>query len=40
MFDIRKRKAFQTVGELRALLNRLPAYADVYICGDANCFFH
>ena len=40
MFDIRKRKAFQTVGELRALLNRLPAYAGVYICGDANCFFH
>jgi len=40
MFDIRKRKAFQTVGELRTLLNRLPAETTVCICGDANCFFH
>lgn len=40
MFDIRKRSAFQTVGELRALLNRLPAETTVCICGDANCFFH
>lgn len=40
MVDIRKRKAFQTVGELRTLLNQLPAETTVCICGDANCFFH
>ena len=40
MYDIRKRKGFQTVGELRAMLNHLPAYTKVSICGDANCFYH
>lgn len=40
MFDIRKRKAFQTVGELRALLNHLPPNTPVCICGDTNCFLH
>ena len=40
MFDIRKRKAFQTVGELRQLLKYLPAYTRVCICGDINCFYH
>lgn len=40
MFDIRKRSAFQTVGELRDLLKHLPAYTRICICGDANCFFH
>ena len=40
MFDIRKRTGFQTVGELRALLNHLPASTRVTICGDGNCFYH
>ena len=40
MFDIRKRKAFQTVGELRTLLNALPADTRISICGDINCFYH
>lgn len=40
MYDIRKRSGFQTVGELRAMLNHLPASSRVSICGDANCFFH
>lgn len=40
MFDIRKRAAFRTVGELRALLNRLPAETTVSICGDIDCFYH
>lgn len=40
MYDIRKRNGFQTVGELRAMLNGLPASTRVSICGDANCFFH
>ena len=39
-YDIRKRRTFQTVGELRALLNHLPARTRVTICGDLNCFFH
>ena len=40
MYDIRKRRGFQTVGELRAMLNQLPAHTRVSICGDLNCFFH
>ena len=40
MYDIRKRNGFQTVGELRAMLNHLPANTRVSICGDANCFYH
>lgn len=40
MFDINKRKAFLTVGDLRALTNDLPAETRVCICGDANCFYH
>lgn len=40
MYDIRKRRGFQTVGELRAMLNHLPARTRVTICGDLNCFFH
>lgn len=40
MFDINKRKAFLTVGDLRALMNDLPAETRVCICGDANCFYH
>ena len=40
MFDIKKRTGFQTVGELRALLNHLPAGTRVTICGDGNCFYH
>ena len=39
-YDIRKRRTFQTVGELRALMNHLPARTRVTICGDINCFFH
>ena len=40
MYDIRKRRGFQTVGELRVMLNHLPAHTRVSICGDLNCFFH
>ena len=40
MYDIRKRRGFQTVGELRSMLNHLPAHTRVTICGDLNCFFH
>ena len=40
MFDINKRKAFLTVGDLRVLTNDLPAETRVCICGDANCFYH
>ena len=40
MFDIKKRNAFQTVGELRSMINRLPANTRVCICGDINCFYH
>lgn len=40
MFNINKRKAFLTVGDLRALMNDLPAETRVCICGDANCFYH
>lgn len=39
-YDIRKRRTFQTVGELRALLNHLPAHTRVVICGNLNCFYH
>ncbi len=40
MFDITKHSAFQTVGDLRELLSRLPAETRVCICGDINCFYH
>ena len=40
MFDIRKRSAFQTVGELRNLLKYLPTNTRICICGDSNCFYH
>jgi len=40
MFDMKRRSGFQTIGELRTLLNNLPGSARVTICGDANCFFH
>ena len=40
MYDIRKRRGFQTVGKLRVMLNHLPAHTRVSICGDLNCFFH
>lgn len=40
MFNINKREAFLTVGDLRTLMNGLPAETRVCICGDANCFYH
>ncbi len=40
MYDIRRQRVFQTVGELRAMLNHLPASTRVSICGNANCFYH
>ena len=40
MFDINKRAAFLTVGDLRVLTNNLPAETRVCICGDVNCFYH
>ena len=40
MYDIRKRRGFQTVDKLRAMLNHLPAHTRVTICSDLNCFFH
>ncbi len=40
MFDLSKRSAFQTVGDLRMLLSNLSTETRVCICGDANCFYH
>ena len=40
MFNIAKRRAFQTVGDLQELLSCLPAETQVCICGDNNCYYH
>lgn len=40
MFDIEKRKQFETVGELRALLSALPGDTRVTITGDDYCWYH
>ncbi len=40
MFNLTKRSAFQTVGDLRELLCYLPAETRVCICGDISCFYH
>ena len=40
MFNISKRKQFNTVGELKELLADIPDNAKVNITGDDYCWFH
>lgn len=40
MYNIEKRKQFQTVGELKQLLEGLSNETKVVITGDDNCWFH
>lgn len=40
MFNLKKRAAFFTVGELEDLLRELPRNTPVTICGDSRCYYH
>ena len=40
MYDIEKRTKFETVGELKKLINELPDDTRVLICGDYYAWFH
>ena len=40
MYDIKRRKNFNTVFELKKLLAGLPDDSEICICGDSNCWFH
>ena len=40
MYDIKRRKQFKTVGELRKLIEDVPDDANVVITGDDYCWFH
>ena len=40
MYDINKRKNFNTVGDLKKLLASIPDETKVVVCGDDYCWFH
>ena len=40
MFDINKRKQFNTVGDLKKLLANIPDETKIVITGDDYCWFH
>lgn len=40
MYNINKRKQFNTVGDLKKLLSTLSDDTKVAICGDSYCWFH
>lgn len=40
MLDIKKRKQFKTIGELKKLIKNLPDDMDVRVCGMENPYFH
>ena len=40
MFNINKRKQFNTVGDLKKLLANIPDETKIVITGDDNCWFH
>lgn len=40
MYDINKRKQFNTVGDLKALLANIADDTKIVICGDTYCWFH
>lgn len=40
MYNINKRKQFETVGNLKKLLAEVPNETKVVICGDDYCWFH
>lgn len=40
MYNINKRKQFNTVGELKELLKDIPSETKIVITGDDYCWFH
>ena len=40
MYDITKRKQFQTVGDLKELLKNIPDETQIVVTGDDYCWFH
>lgn len=40
MYDITKRKQFETVGDLKALLKYIPDETKIVVTGDDYCWFH
>ena len=40
MYDITKRKTFDTVGDLKELLKDISNETKIFITGDSSCWFH
>ena len=40
MYNINKRKEFNTVGDLKELLSTIADGTKIVICGDDYCWFH
>ncbi len=40
MYNINKRKQFETVGDLKKLLEGISDNTQICICGDSYCWFH
>lgn len=40
MYDITKRKQFETVGDLKELLKDIPNETQIVVTGDDYCWFH
>ena len=40
MYDVTKRKQFETVGDLKELLKNIPDETKVVVTGDDYCWFH
>ena len=40
MYNINKRKQFNTVGDLKELLKDIPSETKIVITGDDYCWFH
>ena len=40
MYDIKKKKQFETVGDLKALLKDIPDETKIVVTGDDYCWFH
>ena len=40
MYNIKRRKQFKTVGDLKKLLADVSDETEMVICGDSYCWFH
>lgn len=40
MYNIKKRKQFNTIGELKEILKNISDDTKVFVCGEDYCWFH